>query len=264
MPWWERKHILVREKARLDTDYPENNFQFSIRGDALWLTGTLLNFFEFELEYPHSYPFAPPDIFPVDRTTKWVPGHQYVKDGRFCLDIREKAWNSSLSASDIVRSLEILLIAQEVKKAVNLEKLPVYEEDEPTKLQRRFKQIRCIVPAGLEFPKGQTLGFTKVLRLFKTDAFRVVVAGIFNDDKEVGPDWIRKVWPTESILSGRKGLWLAVPLETVIDILYTNKYDRLNELLVEKGFIAEGTKLHVMVENEYYVRMLLFDPQYRS
>ena len=86
MRWWEkRKHLLVREKSRIDEEFPNNDFAFEVRGEELWITGTLLDFFGYECRYPPSYPSDLPDIFPKNRSSKWVPRHQYVKGGRFCL-----------------------------------------------------------------------------------------------------------------------------------------------------------------------------------
>jgi len=69
MRWWEkRKHLLVREKSRIDEKFPSNDFRFEVRDDELWITGTILDFFEFECKYPPSYPSGPPDIFPKNRS----------------------------------------------------------------------------------------------------------------------------------------------------------------------------------------------------
>ena len=49
MRWWEeRKHLLVREKERIDEAFPKNEFSFEVRGEELWITGTILDFFEYE------------------------------------------------------------------------------------------------------------------------------------------------------------------------------------------------------------------------
>ena len=159
MRWWEtKKHILVREKAKIDDVFPDNDFTFEIRGDELWILGTLLGFFHFECKYPPSYPSAPPDIFPKDRSSKWVPKHQYVKEGRFCLDIREKTWSSRLTAADIIKSLQTLLIAEGIKKITKSDKLLVYEEPEPTMIERLLRYKRCVLPSDLPLPENQNYG----------------------------------------------------------------------------------------------------------
>jgi len=48
MRWWEeKKHVLVREKTRIDNQFPNNDFSFEIKDGFIWITGTLLGFFEF-------------------------------------------------------------------------------------------------------------------------------------------------------------------------------------------------------------------------
>ena len=154
MPWWEnRKHILVREKAKIEEAFPDNNFNFEIRDNHLWITGTLLNFFEFECRYPKSYPTAIPDIFPKNRSSKWIPKHQYVKEGRFCLNIREKSWSSRLTAANIIKSLETLLVAEYVRlkeKIRQSKKLMLIEQE--LDLARRIQQSN--IPIELPKIKG--------------------------------------------------------------------------------------------------------------
>ena len=131
----------------------------------LWLTGTLLNFFEFECKYPESYPSAPLDVFPKDRSSKWVPKHQYVKGGRFCLDVREKTWNSTMSVVDSIDSLLKLLIAEKIREKQKEDKLIFFEEDEPTIFQKTLNNILCVVPSDIKLPNNNTikLSFSHIL-----------------------------------------------------------------------------------------------------
>ena len=123
MRWWEkRKHVLVRERSRINEAFQNNDFTFEIKDNKLWVTGTILGFFEFECKYPSSYPSAPPDIFPKDRSPQWVPKHQYPKNGRFCLNIREKTWCSRLTAADIIKSVQVLLVAEGIRKYTKSDK----------------------------------------------------------------------------------------------------------------------------------------------
>ena len=118
-----------------------NDFEFFIRKELLWLSGTIylptkiggLIKFPFELKYPQNYPFSIPYIYPKGREKDWVGNHQFISTA-FCLDIRDKTWNSSLSAVDIIKSLEKLLLAALDMIENKTDKLDVYEEAEPTKL----------------------------------------------------------------------------------------------------------------------------------
>jgi len=165
MEWWEeRKEILVREKTRLDKQYPENNFQFQIEDDYLWLKGSVqikedLDFlFDFDCKYPKSYPFFPPYIYPRDKEIGWVRGHQFLLNGRFCLDLREHNWHSNLSAVDIIESMKTLISASFEKYVTKAEKLNVLEGIEPTLLESKAKEIRCLYELGSD-TFGQDSGF---------------------------------------------------------------------------------------------------------
>lgn len=263
MCWWkERKHVLVREKFRIDNTFPGNSFAFVVRHDILWMTGTLLDFFEFELKYPKSYPFHPPGIYPKDRATNWVPKHQYVKEGRFCLNIREKTWNSTLSAADIIKSLETLLIAEGIRKITKEEKLLVYEEDEPTKLQRKLKQQMCVVPSDIEFPKEVQIGLLKYFYLFRPGTYRIVISGLNQDGKYLESPLVEKIWGAESFLRMGNGLWLRTSLETIAEILLTQDAAKLEPLFAEKQLLPEGKGFKDLIGNAETLHLLMFDEQY--
>ena len=155
MEWWkERKDVLVREKTRLDQKYPNNDFQFQIEDGYLWLKGSVQIIedsefkFVFDCKYPKSYPFYPPFIYPRDKQTGWVDGHQFILNGRFCLDLREHNWHSNLSAVDIIESMKTLISASYEKYLTKAEKLNVLEGIEPTLLESKTKEIRCLYELG--------------------------------------------------------------------------------------------------------------------
>lgn len=263
MCWWkERKHVLVREKFRLDGTFPGSNFAFVVRNDVLWITGTLFDFFEFELKYPKSYPFHLPDIYPKDRTTNWVPKHQYIKEGRFCLNIREKTWNSTLSAAEIIKSLETLLIAEQIRKITKEEKLVVYEEDEPTRLQRKLKQQMCVVPSDIQFPKEVQTGLLKYFYLFRPDTYRIIISGVNHDEKYFESPLVEKIWGAESFLRMENGIWLRTSLENIAEILLTQDSRKLEPLFAGKQLLPEGKGLKDFMGNVRTLHLLMFDEQY--
>lgn len=263
MRWWEeKKHVLVREKTRIDNQYPGNDFVFEIRNNTLWITGTLLNFFQFECKYPDSYPFAPPDVYPKDRSTEWVPKHQYVKEGRFCLNIREKTWNSTLSAADIIKSLETLLLVEGIRKIKKENKLIVYEEDEPTRLQKKFKKIQCVIPSDIKFPPDKSFGILKYFYLVKKNTCRVVIIAVIHDGKDVESSWVKEMWEAESFSSKNKGLWIRTSLDTIVEILLIPQFDKLNQLLADKGIIPKEKTLNDFIGKSSYIHLLLFDQEY--
>lgn len=263
MRWWEeRKHILVREKTRIESQYSNNNFVFEIRDNSLWVRGTLLNFFEFECKYPESYPFAPPDIYPKDRSTHWVPKHQYINTGRFCLDIREKTWNSSLSSADIIRSLENLLIAEGIRKIRKEEKLILYEEDEPTKLQKKFKKIMCLIPSDLTFPVNKSIGLLKYFYIIRPDTYRIAIKAIVNEERDLESDIAKQIWESEAFSRSYKGIWIRTSLENIINILYISDLDKLNKFLADKEILTKEKSLESYTENNPFVHLLMFDKEY--
>lgn len=263
MQWWkEKKHVLVREKTKIDEQYPGNDFVFEVRNNSLWITGTLLNLFKFELKYPDSYPFALPHIYPEDRSSKCVPRHQYINTGRFCLDIREKTWSSHLTAADIIRSLEVLLIAEGIRKIKKDKKLIVYEEDEPTMLQKKFKTKLCLIPSDLEFPPDLSIGKFKYFYLMRPNTYRIVISALMHDEKDVKSSLVKKIWKTESISSISNGLWIRTSLDNISKILNITEFDKLNDFLVEKKIIAEGKNLKDTFKNTTHIHLLLFDENY--
>lgn len=258
MRWWEiRKHLLVREKSRISEAFPDNNFIFEIRDNALWISGTILDFFEFECKYPSSYPFAPPDIFPKDRSSKWVPSHQYVKEGRFCLDIREKTWCSRLTAADIIISLQKLLIAQHIKEATKSDKLSVYEEPEPTKLELLLKNLLCVFPSDLSFPENENYGLINYIFHRKSDTFRFIVTDIFKGETKLESSIAKKIWLEDCLRNEYKGLWIRLNSDQFIEVFHIDVAKKFMETLKGYTILPEDFSFEEYIGKNSYCEILI-------
>ena len=263
MRWWEtRKHILVREKARIDEVFPDNDFTFEIRGDELWIIGTLLDFFQFECKYPPSYPSAPPDLFPKDRSSKWVPKHQYVKEGRFCLDIREKTWSSRLTAADIIKSLQTLLIAEGIRKITKSDKLLVYEEPEPTMIERLLRYKRCVLPSDLPLPENQNYGRINYVYQWKSETFRLIITDIFEGDNKRESTLAKKIWLEDALRTKYKGLWIRVSKDQFIELLLIDEAQEFFKSLNNCTLFPENFDFDEYFGKGSHWKLLLFTSEY--
>jgi len=265
MRWWEeRKHILVREKSKCDEAFPGNNFEFKIKGDELWITGTILGFFEFESRYPPSYPSAPPDIFPKDRYPRYVPGHQF-KSGRFCLDIREKTWCSRLTVADIIKSLQTLLIAKCVKEVTKSDKLPVYEEPEPDEFDHIQRNRRCIVPADLmPLPSVGKYGQFNYVYRFKRNHLGHIITEFVEGDNTWKSSSVGKIWWKETLVGGNKGLWLRVSKEIFFKLLFIKDTEAIFKDIIDYAEFPEGFKLEEYFKANSSWKLLVFADEWPS
>jgi len=263
MRWWEtRKHLLVREKVRINEAFPDNDFIFEVRGDVLWITGTLLGFFQFECKYPPSYPSAPPDIFPKDKSLKWVPGHQYVVEGRFCLDIRDKTWSSRLTVADIIKSLQILLIAKCIKEITKSEKLPVYEEPEPTMIDRLLRQKRCVLPSDLLFPEDRNYGHLNYVYKLNPDTYRLIITDIFNGERKRESTLAKQIWFENSLRTKYKGLWVRLNKDQFIELLLLDDAQKAIKRLYGYAALPEDFNFEKYFGKTSYWKFLLLTAEY--
>ena len=263
MRWWEtRKHILVREKVRIDEVFPDNDFTFEIRGDELWILGTLLGFFQFECKYPPSYPSAPPDIFPKDRSSKCVPKHQYVKEGRFCLDIREKTWSSRLTAADIIKSLQTLLIAEGIRKLTKSDKLLVYEEPEPTMIEGLLRYKRCVLPSDLPLPENQNYGRISYVYQWKSETFRLIITDIFEGDNKRESALAKKIWLEDALRTKYKGLWIRVNKDQFIELLLIDDAQAFFKSLSNYALFAEDFGFEEYFGKGSHWKLIVFTREY--
>jgi len=263
MRWWEtRKHLLVREKTRIDEEFPNNDFVFEVRRDELWITGTILAFFEFECKYPPSYPSAPPDIFPKNRSSKWVPDHQYVKEGRFCLDIREKTWCSRLTVADIIKSLQILLIAKCIKKITKSDKLLVYEEPEPTRLERLLRDKRCVLPSDLSFPKDQNYGRINYVYHLKSDTYRYIFTDIFEGETKLESTLAKQIWLEDALRTKYKGLWIRLSADQLIKLVILDDAQDFLKSFKNYAVFSEDFEIEKYFGKGSQWKLLLFADEY--
>lgn len=244
MRWWEkRKHLLVREKSRIDEKFSNNDFSFEVRDDELWITGTILDFFKFELRYPPCYPSGLPNIFPKNRSSKWVPRHQYVNGGRFCLNIREKTWCSRLTAAEIIMSLSVLLLAEGIRLTKGDKDLLVYEEPEPTIFERAARYIKCVLPSDLEFPQNESYGRFNYIYKFTSNTCRFVITDILDGEDEVESPAVKKVWLTDIIHRKYKGLWVKLEKNKLRAVLLLDEPEKLFEYLKNQEIIPTELSL---------------------
>lgn len=263
MRWWEtRKHLLVREKSRIDAAFPDNDFTLEIRGDELWIAGTLLDFFQFECKYPPSYPSAPPDIFPKDKSSKWVPRHQYVKEGRFCLDIREKTWCSRLTAADIIKSVQTLLIAEGIRKITKSDKLLVYEEPEPTRIERLLRYKLGVLPSDLSFPENQNYGRLNYVYQLNSETNRLIITDIYEGDNKRESTLAKKIWLEDAQRTKYKGLWVRVNGDQFIELLVIDDAQEVLNRLNSYAAFSEGLNLEEYFGKDSYWKFLMLTSEY--
>ena len=262
MKWWEdKKHIFAREKLRLNEEWKSNDFEFFINKELLWLSGTLylpakvggfINF-PFELKYPQNYPFSVPYIYPKGREKKWVGNHQFISSA-FCLDIRDKTWNSSLSAVDIIKSLKKLLLAALEMIENKTGKLDVYEEVEPTKLDITKRTLRCIVPFPLPLSKDSKLGNFHYFSPVGDN--RIIVNPILPIEKP-DDDYIKKVieseylkiWGLNLLFSKNIGVWIKSSQKHLNSIVFKEDLNTFKEFLNNQQILTiEET--HIIFEKD--------------
>lgn len=260
MEWWEeRKDVLVREKARLDQKYPNNDFQFKIEEGYLWLKGSIQIVegaeckFDFECRYPKSYPFAPPYIYPKDRKTHWVPWHQFILNGRFCLDIREHNWDSNFSAVEIIESMHTLINARVEKIEKKTDKLNVLEGVEPTLFEIKTEEIRCLYIINSNI-------FTEQIGIFDYFSFkeigdnRIVITTKYNfaDINEISlflNSEFFNIWEF-NIVSTKKGIYLKLNQSVVDNILMCKSNEDLYTLLSDRDIVEKEKFEAIIVENK--------------
>jgi len=263
MRWWEkRKHLLVREKSRIDEEFPNNDFAFEVRGEELWITGTLLGFFEYECRYPLSYPSGLPDIFPKNRSSKWVPSHQYVKEGKFCLDIREKTWCSRLTATDIIKSVQTLLIAEGIRKITKSDKLLVYEEPEPTRIERLLRYKLGVLPSDLSFPENQNYGRLNYVYQLNSETNRLIITDIYEGDNKRESTLAKKIWLEDAQRTKYKGLWVRVNGVQFIKLLVIDDAQEVLNRLNSYAAFSEGLNLEEYFGKDSYWKFLMLTSEY--
>lgn len=260
MRWWEkRKHLLVREKSRVDEKFSNNDFSFEVRDDELWITGTILDFFKFELRYPPCYPSGLPDIFPKDRSSKWVPRHQYVKGGRFCLNIREKTWSSRLTAADIIKSLSVLLIAEGIRLTKADKDLLVYEEPEPTIFERTARYTKCVLPSDLEFSQNESYGRFNYTYKCTSNTYRFLITDILVGENQIESSTIKKVWLSDTIHPKYKGLWVKLEENKLRQVLLLDEPEKILEYLKNQEIIPTDLSLHEYLGKESDFKILALE-----
>lgn len=263
MNWWEvQKHIFAREKLRLNKEWKSNDFKFFIKKDLLWLSGTLylpaknggiINF-EFELKYPSNYPFSVPFIYPKGREKNWVGNHQFISSA-FCLDIRDKTWNSSLSAVDIIKSLEKLLLAALDMIENMTGKLEVYEEVEPTKLDIVSRKIQCVVPYPLSLSKEFNSGSFQYYNPLADN--RIIVNPILLD-KEPNEERLKsiieseylKIWGLNLLFSNTVGIWIKATKQQLESIVFKEDLQIFKDFLINENLLTiDECNKHFGIDN---------------
>jgi len=256
MSWWiEKKEILVREQYRIKKEFPENDFKFEIRDEHLWLTGSIDDFF-FECKYPSSYPFAPPIVYPIDRSAKHVPKHQYTSS-KFCLDIREISWNSTLSVTDMILSLKNLLLAERKRVEKDVENIDLYEEPEPTFIDKILNDNTWILPSDIAFPVDKDFGIFHYTYLLKSSQVRFIIVGYKKEeDDKVVSELAESIWTNDIFKTKWNGLWIRIKIDD-LKILSLKKTTEIEKFLHKEYFNNEEFNLSNELKNESFWKILI-------
>jgi len=262
MEWWEeRKDVLVRERTRLDKKYPNNDFLFEIEDGYLWLKGSVriveeVDFkMDFECKYPKSYPFAPPYIYPKDKTTGWVPQHQFILNGRFCLDIREHNWDSNFSAVEIIESMATLIHARIDEYVNKTERLNVLEGVEPTLLEKKTKEKICLY-SSISNPFLDKLGIFKYFTLNELYDNRIILLPDLAMKDILATEFFN-IWDMD-IFSAKKGIYLKIEKIVINLILNCKKLDELYTCF-ETNNIIEKQVIELAISETKSSYLLLID-----
>ncbi|MCT4604311.1 MAG: hypothetical protein N4A59_15585 [Marinifilum sp.] len=271
MNWWEeQKGILVRENKRLEDYKLLKEFSFVRRNENLWLLGVVFidsehKFpFYFECKYPNSYPFAPPYIYPKDKSTGWVPGHQFILEGRFCLDIREYNWLSNMSAVNIIESMRILVLASFDKYINKRKKLNVKEGREPTQLEIKTKEIRCLYSRDLNL-FNDLYGTFDYFSFKEWEDNRIIIRTDLKDFESFFKSELFNIWDF-NIFFSKKGVYIQTNQEIIRLVSFCKTlfdfYDLLQkhagikkEILLDQ--LKKNDSVYVLLVNEYKVPILL-------
>lgn len=254
MKWWEiRKHIFVREHVELDKKWPKNDFEFSERQGVLWLIGTLhlptqygsKIEFEFELRYPKNYPFSVPYVYPKGREKNWVGNHQFISSG-FCLDVRNKTWRSTMSSVDILSSLYSLLMAALHMIENKTGTLDIYEEKEPTKLDKVIKNVNLII--SLPHISNNDVFNSGQIKCHKSmgDKRYIICPEVLetqnlNDEKKfqkILSDPLFKIWGL-SLLNNSVAIWCRTSLNNLESIVFKETKNDFCSLLKQLDLLKE-------------------------
>ncbi len=269
MRWWEnKKDILVREKKRLDAFFIDNDFIYEVIEDNLWLKGTILiegisSFkFQFECEYPKSYPFAPPKIYPKDKSVGWVPGHQFTLNGRFCLDIREYNWSSSMTAVEIIESMRVLILASFDKYLTKGKKLGVEEGVEPTQLELKTKEVKCVYDLNSTSFISENKHF-EYFEFADINDGRVIIPpeiiGESGDErlKSIMDSNFFKIWGFNILINKKKGIQLTLNQSLIEEIVFCEKLVDFQLFLENKDVITKSDLEDIISEEKCTYVLLL-------
>lgn len=246
MRWWEeRKHVFAREIVRLNEARPENGFRFFEKNEQLWLAGIIgLSLakggqldFEFELRYPKNYPFSVPYVYPKGREKNWIGNHQFISTA-FCLDVREKTWSSSMTAVDIIESLERLLLAALDLVLKKTDKLEVYEQEEPTKLDLDTSTIKCVVPFPFDLGTDSSGEFKFYQRLDWDDSRLIVMPEIGDLNADILKHEYFVLWFFQVWLS-KKATWLRATREQLERMVFKTDVNSLGTFLSEQNLFTQ-------------------------
>ncbi len=253
--WWEKnKYVLVRDNYRLNKEFIDNNFIYTIKEGKLWMEGTLTEPFEIdiEIEFPKSYPFSPPNIYPKNKEILFVSGHQYLKSRKFCLDIREKTWNSTLSVVDLIISLKTLLKDEEYRKLNNEKSIRSEEDEEPIIFLENLKEKSTILLEDIKIPDTLNHGLFSYFKTNNLFDSKKVITKFHNMKKEISSQEnfknITDIWGMIASFSAISdfftGFWIKTNIDNIFDLNKLNSLDEIQKELIRIGFpkISENLK----------------------
>jgi len=130
-------------------------------------------------------------------------------------------------------------MAEGIREVTKEDKLLVYEEPEPTRIDRLLRYKRCVLPSDLTFSEDHNYGRINYVYQLNSETYRLIITDVFEEENKQESTLAKQIWLEDAQRSKYKGLWARVNKDQFIELIVMDDAQEILKKINEYAVFAE-------------------------
>ena len=154
------------------------------------------------------------------------------------------------------------MIAEGIRKITKSDTLFVYEEPEPTRIDRLLRYKKCVLPSDLSFPEDHNYGRINYVYQWNSETYRLIITDVFEEENKQESTLAKQIWLEDALRTKYKGLWVRVNKDQFIELILMDDAQAILKKINEYAVFAETFSVEEYFGKGSQWKFLVFTNEY--